>query len=167
MLGQVRPEKGVQQACELAEMSGKRLVLAGPLARRNEAWFRHEIIGRFGDDRVEWIGEVREPARSHLLETSSALVFLSDPPEPLGLVMLEAMSAGTPVLALNRGACSELVIDGISGFIRDNLEDLAESVSSLTDLAVPDIQSSVAGFSATRVAETHIEMYANVISNCT
>ncbi|MFC0864811.1 glycosyltransferase [Sphaerimonospora cavernae] len=160
VLGQVRPEKGIVDACRLAAATGRRLILAGPLAHRNETWFA-EVRSRFGG-RLVHVGEVADPVRLLLLRTSAALLFLSRPAEPLGLVMLEAMSVGTPVLALDLGACSELVADGVSGFVRHDVESLAMTVDDLAYLRPDLVQKSVERFSEDVVVEEHLRLYRRV-----
>ena len=165
MLGQVRPEKGIVEACQLAAMAGRQLVLAGPLAHRHQGWFAEQVVGRFGGHRVAHLGEVADPARLRLLRTSAALLFLSLPAEPLGLVMLEAMSVGTPVLALDRGACGELVTDGRSGFVRGDLASLAAAVDQLSGLSPDLVRRSVERFSADVVVEQHLRLYRRIARN--
>jgi glycosyltransferase involved in cell wall biosynthesis len=81
---------------------------------------------------------------------------------PLGLVILEAMSVGTPVLALDRGACSELVADGVSGFVRRDVESLAMTVDDLAHLRPDLVQRSVERFSEDIVVEEHLRLYRRV-----
>lgn len=162
VLGQVRPEKGIVEACRLAASAGRRLVLAGPLARRYETWCAHEVRRHVDGGRVVHVGEVRDPVRLRLLQTSAALLFLLWPPESLGLVMLEAMSVGTPVLVLDRGACGELVEDGRSGFVRDTVEVLAATVEEVAGLGPDLVRKSVERFGADVVVEEHLRLYRRV-----
>jgi len=162
VLGQVRPEKGIEQACRLAAAAGRTLVLAGPLPRRYETWFAEKVTRRFDHVRVVHIGEVADPVRLRLLRTSAALLFLSRPPEPLGLVMLEAMSVGTPVLALNLGACGELVEDGRSGFVRGDVKSLAAAVDGLVGLSPDLVRKSVERFDTNVVVAEHLRLYHRI-----
>lgn len=162
VLGQVRPEKGIIEACRVAAAAGRRLILAGPLARRYRTWFVEEVMSHVEGGRVVHVGEVADPERLQLLRTSAALLFLSWPPEPLGLVMLEAMSVGTPVLTLDRGACSELVADGRSGFVRADVESLAATVDELAGLHPDLVRKPVERFAADIVVEEHLHLYRRV-----
>lgn len=162
MLGQVRPEKGVVEACQLAAAANRRLLLAGPIPRRYERWFASEVSGYLDAGRAVWLGEVTDPVRARLLRTCCALVFCSWPAEPLGLVMLEAMAAGTPVLALDRGACAEVVADGQSGFVRADVEALAAVVDDLGALNSDLVRKSVECFAPDCVVAEHLRLYTGL-----
>ncbi len=133
-LGRMAPEKGALEAIEIAQASGRPIMLAAKCREPAEiAYFERYIEPRLGDD-VIWMGEIGEMAKYELLVGADALVFPISWPEPFGMVMIEAMACGTPVLATPRGAVPEVVIDGRTGFIAADLNELADAVSRLGEI---------------------------------
>ena len=140
-LGRLSPDKGAHLAIEAARAAGRRILLVG---RRTEpaerAYFRERIEPLLGPG-VEYLGEADERLKSDLFSRARCLVFPLLWDEPFGMVMIEAMACGTPVVALRRGAAPEIVVDGVTGYIRDTPEELPaaiEAVSALDPHAVRD-----------------------------
>jgi glycosyltransferase involved in cell wall biosynthesis len=126
-LGRLNWQKGPVEAIRVARASGMRLVLAGP-DDDDEAFVREHIapeVERGAVDHVGWVGRRK---RNALLARAGALVYPINYPETFGLVLIEAMACGTPVLALDRGAVGEIVDDGVTGFVRSDVEGLVEAV---------------------------------------
>ena len=123
-LGRMSPDKGAHLAIDAAREAGKPLILAGKCNEAaEEAYFEREIRPRLGDD-VEWIGEADAQRKKDLMSRARSFLFPIRWAEPFGIVMVEAMACGTPVVALRGGAVNEVVEDGITGFICDRVEDL-------------------------------------------
>jgi glycosyltransferase involved in cell wall biosynthesis len=130
-MGRMNPDKGAHLAIDVARRAGRPIVLAGkceePLER---AYFQTEILPRLGPD-TEWIGEADMATKGELYSQAGCLISPLQWDEPFGLVMLEAMASGTPVIALRRGAVPEVVVDGVTGFVREDLDGLVSAVSML------------------------------------
>jgi glycosyltransferase involved in cell wall biosynthesis len=124
-LGRILPEKGADLAIRLARRVGMRLILAGT-NDENDDFFRSEIAPAIDDQKVRYVGPVAPAERNRLLAGAAALVYPIVEPEPFGLVLIEAMACGTPVLALAIGAVPEIVEDGVTGYRAPSVERLAE-----------------------------------------
>jgi glycosyltransferase involved in cell wall biosynthesis len=113
---------------------------------------------------VEWVGEISDQEKDEFLGNAYALLFPIDWPEPFGLVMIEAMACGTPVIAYNHGAVPEVMEDGQTGFIAKNLEDTVEAIRR-----VPDLNRAVCRnvfekrFTVSRMASDYVNVYTNMI----
>lgn len=127
-LGRMNPEKGVHLAVDAAREAGFPIVLAGKCNEPLEkAYFEEEIRPRLGPG-VEWVGQADVPRKKELLSKARCLVFPIQWEEPFGIVMVEAMACGTPVVALDGGSVPEIVIDGVTGYVLDKSSDLPEAI---------------------------------------
>jgi glycosyltransferase involved in cell wall biosynthesis len=124
-LGRISPEKRPDRAIEIAKRAGIPLKLAAKVDAVDIAYFKTEIEPVLDHPLVEFIGEIGETQKSEFLGNARALLFPIDWPEPFGLVMIEAMSAGTPVIAWPNGSVPEVIADGVSGRIVDSIEAAA------------------------------------------
>jgi glycosyltransferase involved in cell wall biosynthesis len=126
-VGRICPEKGVDVAIHVAKKMRKKLIIAAKVDERNKAYFTQEIEPNLTGD-VQWIGEVSERARNELM--SRALCFLHPArwDEPFGLTLIEALACGCPVIAFNKGAIPEIIIDGETGFIVENVDQMVQAV---------------------------------------
>jgi glycosyltransferase involved in cell wall biosynthesis len=133
-LGRVSPEKNLAGAVAIARRAGIPLKIAAKIGAADRAYYearlRPLIDGRF----IEYVGEIGDGEKRAFLGAAEALLFPVRWPEPFGLAMIEAMACGTPVLALRRGAVPEVVEDGVTGFVRDTEEELAEAMWQLPAL---------------------------------
>jgi glycosyltransferase involved in cell wall biosynthesis len=136
-MGRISPEKGPAIAVEIARRTGRQLRVAAKIDPFDIDYFRDEIEPLFNSDRVDFIGELDEAHKPGFYAGAAATLFPSDWPEPFGLVMIESMAAGTPVIALRRGAVPEIVIDGVTGFICDDIDEMVHAVERL-DAIDPD-----------------------------
>jgi glycosyltransferase involved in cell wall biosynthesis len=128
-IGRMSPDKGAHLAIDAAREAGRRILLAGKLNEPPEQeYFDAEVRPRLGDD-AEYIGEADMAAKQELYGAAHCLVFPIRWDEPFGLVMIEAMACGTPVVALRRGSVPEVVDDGTTGFIRDDPADLPAAIN--------------------------------------
>ena len=133
-LGRMAPEKGARRAALAARQAGARLLIA---AKMREPWeyqfFTEQVEPLLGDD-VVYVGEADHDTKVRLLRGATALVNPIRWPEPFGLVMIEALASGTPVLAFHEGAAPEIVDHGTTGFLCDDVDDLAEHLGKAGDL---------------------------------
>jgi len=131
-LGRFHPEKGAHLAIEIAKRSGKQLKMAA--IQHDEQYFNQEIAPHIDGERIQFLGEVHREARDDLLSNALALVHMTTRPERFGLTMVEAMACGTPVLGANSGSVPEILIDGVTGFLCDSLDEAVSKVPLLDSL---------------------------------
>lgn len=133
-LGRMGADKGAHVAIDAARAAGRRIVLAAKCLEPTEhEYFAAQIEPRLGPD-VEWLGEVDADRKTALLVGASALLFPVAWDEPFGLVMVEAMACGTPVVALHRGAVPEVVVDGVTGWVCDDPAGISRALGRLHEL---------------------------------
>jgi len=133
-LGRISPEKRVDRAIELAQRTGMKLRIAAKVDRADEDYYHDTIEPLLRDPLVEYIGEIGESEKPDFLGNAYALVFPIDWPEPFGLVMIEAMQYGTPVVAWDCGSVPEVIDEGITGFVVDNIDDAVHAVKRAGEL---------------------------------
>lgn len=133
-LGRFSPDKGVEEAIEIARATGDRLVIAAKCEEADERAYYEETILPQLDARIRYLGAVQGDEKLELLRTSRALLFPIQWEEPFGMVMIEAMACGTPVLATARGSVPEVVVDGATGFIRPDVAQLIEAAGRVDEL---------------------------------
>src|SRR5262249_14383168 len=122
-LGRISPEKGPEAAIEIARASGRPLRIAAKIPRAEARYYKERIEPNIDGHQIQLIGEVNDRKKETFLCGADALLFPIDWPEPFGLVMIEAMACGTPVVAFRRGSVPEILEDGVTGFIVDSVED--------------------------------------------
>jgi glycosyltransferase involved in cell wall biosynthesis len=116
-LGRISPEKRVDRAIEIARTVGLPLKIAAKVDRVDEDYFKTEIKPLLSLPGIDYIGEIDERTKNKFLGDAQALLFPIDWPEPFGLVMIEAMACGTPVLAFRHGSVPEVIDDGVTGYV--------------------------------------------------
>jgi glycosyltransferase involved in cell wall biosynthesis len=143
-IGRMTAEKGAHRAIAAARAVGVPLVLAGIIQPGQQAFFDREIAPHIDGDRVRFVGEVGGSAKCSLFANARALLMPIRWEEPFGMVMVEALACGTPVIAFPEGAARELVIDGQTGFLVDDEPAMAAAVSRLPGIAARDCRAWVA-----------------------
>jgi glycosyltransferase involved in cell wall biosynthesis len=133
-LGRLTPEKGPEAAIRLARDAKIPLRIAAKVPRDASRYVRESIEPHIDGELIRFVGEVRDEEKQAFLANSSALLFPIEWPEPFGLVMIEAMACGTPVIAFRRGSVPEIIQDGVSGFVVDNELQAAAALSRIADL---------------------------------
>ncbi|HEX6659671.1 MAG TPA: glycosyltransferase family 4 protein [Ilumatobacter sp.] len=163
-LGRMCPEKGADRAIDIARAAGLPLRIAAKMREPAErAFFDAVIAPRLGGE-IEYVGEVGLADKITLLQDARALVNPIDWPEPFGLVMIEALACGTPVLTLAAGAAPEIVVDGETGFVARRLDDLIVGAQMIGQLDRDACRRSAeTRFSAARMARDHVEVYRRVV----
>jgi glycosyltransferase involved in cell wall biosynthesis len=159
-LGRISPEKRPDRAIEIARAVGIPLKIAAKIDKADEGYFREVIVPLIDGDGVEFIGEINESSKTKFLGDALALLFPIDWPEPFGLVMIEAMACGTPVLAFRQGSTSEIIDQGITGAIVDTMEEalrVLQQVISLDRRAVR--RRFEERFSSARMAKDYVALY--------
>lgn len=130
-LGRVEEIKGPHLAIEVARRSGRRLIIAGNIPDDKRAWVAANVLRHVDGNRVRYVGPVDDAQKNELLGEAAAFLMPILWEEPFGIVMAEAMACGTPVLGLRRGAVPEVVEDGVTGFVVDDMEGLVRAVARL------------------------------------
>jgi glycosyltransferase involved in cell wall biosynthesis len=163
-LGRISPEKGPNRAIEIAARSGMALKIAAKVDRVDQAYWE-EIIRPMVQvhSNVEFVGEIGERDKAQFLGEAAALLFPVDWPEPFGLVMIEAMACGTPVIAFRRGSVPEVLEDGTSGFIVDTIEEAVTAMRRIASLDRAKVRSEFERrFTVERMARDYLEIYRDL-----
>jgi glycosyltransferase involved in cell wall biosynthesis len=163
-LGRISPEKRPDRAIAIARAAGLPLKIAAKVDKADDAYFRGVVAPMLNEPGIEFIGEINESSKSEFLGGAAALLFPIDWPEPFGLVMIEAMACGTPVLAFRCGSVSEIVEDGQTGRI---VSDVGEAVRALPGLLKLDRMAIRARFeerfSSARMAAEYGLIYQRML----
>jgi glycosyltransferase involved in cell wall biosynthesis len=165
-LGRISPEKRPDRAIEIAARSGMPLKIAAKVDRADQAYWETKIRPMVADNSdVEFIGEIGERDKADFLGGAGALLFPVDWPEPFGLVMIEAMACGTPVIAYRCGSVPEVVEENVSGFIVDTLEEAVGAVRRIPDLDRVKVRAEFERrFTADRMAQDYIAIYRELLA---
>ncbi len=158
-LGQIAANKGPVEAIRLARQAGMRLILAGP-SDGEDGYFRSTVAPLIDGREVEYVGPVTVQERNQLLAGAAALLYPIVAPEPFGLVTVEAMACGTPVVARGLGAVPEIVENGVSGYYASDLNLMAGSISGALALDRARVrQAAVARFDYRRMVDEYMAVY--------
>jgi glycosyltransferase involved in cell wall biosynthesis len=159
-LGRVSPEKRVDRAIEIAKTAKMPLKIAAKVDRADRRYFKRVVEPLLNDPLIEWLGEISDKDKDTFLGNAYALLFPIDWPEPFGLVMIEAMACGTPVVAYDGGSVLEVMDDGATGFIVDDLEQAVEAVHRVRDVSRARCREIFEKrFTASRMARDYVNVY--------
>jgi glycosyltransferase involved in cell wall biosynthesis len=159
-LGRISPEKRVDRAIEIAKRVRIPLKIAAKVDRVDKKYFKRTIEPLLGDPLIEVVGEIGDGEKDEFLGNAFALLSPIDWPEPFGLVMIEAMACGTPVIAYRGGAVPEIMEEGHTGFIVEELEDAVEAVRRVPKLSRKGCREVFENrFTATRMANDYVRVY--------
>ena len=160
-LGRISPEKRPDRAIEIAIKSGMKLKMAAKVDHADKEYFAKEIEPLLDHPLIEFIGEIGDSDKPAFLGKARALLFPIDWPEPFGLVMIEAMAAGTPVIAWKTGSTPEVIDHGRSGFLVDSIDEAVEAVMLAGQLPRQTVRSCFEErFTARRMAEDYLRLFA-------
>jgi glycosyltransferase involved in cell wall biosynthesis len=156
--------KGPQRAIAAAHAAGMPLVMAGVIQPGQEGFFDREVLPHIDGDRVRFVGEVAGAPKRALFAGAKALLMPIRWEEPFGMVMVEALACGTPVIAFPEGAACELVIDGTTGFLVDDEEAMGAAVAGLGSISAHDCRAWVAEHcDVDAVAVAYENVYRSVV----
>jgi glycosyltransferase involved in cell wall biosynthesis len=159
-LGRIAPEKRPDRAIRIARAAGIPLKIAAKIDRADEAYFADVIKPMLAGGGVELVGEIGDAEKPAFLSGAIGLLMPIDWPEPFGLVMIEAMACGTPVVAFNRGSVPEIVEDGLTGFIVEDETSAIAAVSRLPSLSRTGVRTRFEQrFTARRMADDYVSIY--------
>jgi glycosyltransferase involved in cell wall biosynthesis len=162
-VGRIAPEKRPDRAIEIAARAGMKLKIAAKIDAADLEYFHDRIEPLFAQPHVEYIGEIDEQEKAEFLGNAQALLFPIDWPEPFGLVLIEAMSCGTPCIAWQTGSVPEIVENGINGRIVSSIE---EAVDAAQRVRLLDRRAVRASFERRFTAERMVENYLTIYERC-
>jgi len=160
-LGRISPEKGVDKAIRIAGKAGLKLKIAAKVDKADQVYWDEQIKPLINASPwVEYIGEINDAQKPAFLSGAHALLFPIDWPEPFGLVMIEAMACGTPVIAFNRGSVPEVIDQGVSGFIAHDEASAIAALNRVDELDRTLVRRTFdRRFTARRMAEDYVDLY--------
>jgi glycosyltransferase involved in cell wall biosynthesis len=165
-LGRISPEKRVDRAIELARRAGMPLKIAAKIDPVDQAYYDSTIRPLMGGPNIEFIGEIAEHEKSEFLGNAYAYLFPIDWPEPFGLTMIEAMACGTPTIAFNRGSVPEVMQEGLTGFIVEDMDQAVaaiEKISTIERTACRNVFEK--RFTVARMAEEYIDVFQSMVTD--
>jgi glycosyltransferase involved in cell wall biosynthesis len=162
-LSRMSPDKAPHVAIDIAVQAGMPLTMAGRVDPLDKAYFQCEVQPRLSHPLVHFAGEVSDEKKLELLRQARALVFPIDWPEPFGLVMIEAMACGTPVIARPKGAAPEVIVDGVTGFLADSHDALVRAAKDVHRIERSACRRNVeTHFSAAAMTERYEALYGTL-----
>ncbi|MBI4119246.1 MAG: glycosyltransferase family 4 protein [Parcubacteria group bacterium] len=164
-LGRLNKEKGVITAIDATKKADGKIIVAGNSVGGEEGmFFLHELQPLLNDEHINFRGQVNFNEKVELLKNAKALLFPIDRREPFGLVMIEAMACGTPVIAFNRGSVPEIVEDGKTGFVVENAEEMAGAIKRIQNIDRKECRKSVENkFTIEKMTDGYEEIYSAII----
>ena len=165
-LGRISPEKGPDRAIDIAARLGLPLRIAAKIDKADQSYW-DTVIKPLIDKNpaVEFVGEINEASKPYFLGNALALLFPIDWPEPFGLVMIEAMACGTPVIAFRRGSVPEIIEDGVSGFVVDDMDGAVQAVAQVEMLPRAEVRRCFERrFTSERMARDYLAIYHSLIN---
>ncbi len=165
-LGRLTKEKGPEAAIRIARATGLELRIAAKLPRAETHYYRDRLQPLVDGQHIKLVGELNDSAKGDLLRGAAALLFPIDWPEPFGLVMIEAMACGTPVIAYRRGSVPEVVDDGVTGIVVDNEGEAIAAIKRLSELDRRVIRATFERrFTVRRMAEDYARHYEALLQD--
>ncbi len=163
-LGRISPEKGPDRAIEIARRAGMPLRIAAKIDDADRDYFETTIRPLLDDANAEFIGEINDREKEEFLGGAAALLFPINWPEPFGLVIVEAMACGTPVVSFRWGSTPEIIRPGVSGFLVDDIDGAVAAVAHLGDLPRAAVRAEFdRRFTAERMAHDYVSVYEEII----
>jgi glycosyltransferase involved in cell wall biosynthesis len=167
-MGRISPEKGVDKAIEIAIKSGIPLKIAAKVDKADREYYDTEIKDMMNNPLIEFVGEINEREKTAFMGNAKALLFPINWAEPFGMVMIEAMSCGTPVIAFKRGSVPEIIDDGVSGFIVTNVEEAVAAVNKTNSLSRSTVRKTFEDkYTARRMAKDYLKIYESLAEHTT
>src|SRR5215475_7501002 len=163
-LGRLTEEKGPEAAIRIARATGMSLRMAAKIPRANSGYFKDKLKPMIDGHQIQITGEVDDNAKEKFLGEATALLFPIDWPEPFGLVMIEAMACGTPVIAFRSGSVPEVIEEGVTGFIVESEEEAIQAVKRAATLDRRKVRHAFEKrFTARRMAQDYLYYYEHLV----
>jgi glycosyltransferase involved in cell wall biosynthesis len=164
VLGRVSPEKGVDKAIEIALGAGMPLKIAAKIDRADKDFFEAHIKPSLNHELIEFIGEIGDLEKNEFLANAAALLFPINWSEPFGIVLIEAMACGLPVIAYPLGSVPEIIEEGVSGFLVHNVQEAIRAVKNLSAIDRQRCRKAFERrFSAKRMAHDYLTIYERIV----
>jgi glycosyltransferase involved in cell wall biosynthesis len=164
-LGRISPEKGIERAIRIASACGVKLKVAAKVDNADREYYDAEIAPLLATANVEFVGEINDAQKPAFLSAAKALLFAIDWPEPFGLVMIEAMACGCPVIAFRRGSVPEVMQDGVTGFVLDTVEQAIAAAARLGEIDRGGVRRYFERhFTARRMAADYVNVYGRLVA---
>lgn len=164
-IGRISPEKRVDRAIEIARYSGMKLKIAAKVDNVDLEYFNHSVRPFLNESFVEFLGEIGEAEKNDFLGNAHALIFPVDWPEPFGLVMIESMACGTPIIARKEGSVPEIMENGVTGFVVQDKKSALLAVKKISGLVRRRCrQVFEEKFTSRKMAEKYISLYQKLIA---
>lgn len=164
-LGRISPEKGIEAAIRIAKATGVKLVVAAKVGEEDAPYYAEVVAPLLEGESVEFIGEIDDSQKPAFLSGAKALLFPIDWPEPFGLVMIEAMACGCPVVAFGKGSVPEVIEEGVTGFIVDTVEQAVAACGRLGEISRSGVRARFEErWTARRMAEDYLALYGRLIA---
>jgi glycosyltransferase involved in cell wall biosynthesis len=165
-LGRISPEKRVDRAIDIAKACGCPLKIAAKVDPADQRYFEHQIEPLLDHPLIEYCGEIAEAQKGEFLGGAKALLFPIDWPEPFGLVMIESLACGTPVVAIRGGSVPEVLEHGVTGFICETLDEAIDATKRIGTIDRRVCRRAFERrFSAARMAEEYIQLYRRLAAD--
>jgi glycosyltransferase involved in cell wall biosynthesis len=159
-LGRIHPDKGVHLAIEVAQVSGMPLLIAGII--QDETYFREQVAPHL-DRQIRYLGPVDVKGKNELFSRARALLHLNTIPERFGLVLAEANAAGVPVIAMNLGSCREVIADGRTGFLVENVHAAVAAIDRIHEIRPTTCRARIKHcFSVEKMVSSYEHVYATI-----
>jgi glycosyltransferase involved in cell wall biosynthesis len=163
-LGRIEALKGTYDAIQVAKQSGKKLIIAGNIPGYAQAYFNEDVAPYVDGEHITYIGPVNDTQKNELLGKAAALLMPVKWNEPFGIVMAEALACGTPVIGLKGGATTEVVVDGINGFICNDVNQMVTAVKNIATIDRKVCRDDAEQrFSSTVIAQQYEDLYSQMI----
>lgn len=164
-IGRISPEKGIVQAIEVAKKSGRKLKIAARLEEKYQQFYKENVEPHIDGKQIQYLGEIGFPDKIGLYQKAAATLFPIQWEEPFGLVLIESISCGTPVIAFRRGAVPEVLEDGKTGFIVDDIEQMVSAVSKIDSIDRRICrEEAVKRFDAKRMIADYTKLYDKLLN---
>ncbi len=162
-LGRIEPIKGTHTAIQIAVKTHRKLVIAGNIPAEYQGYFAQQIKPHLNED-ISYIGPVNDQQKNELLGKAAALLMPIEWNEPFGIVMIEAMACGTPVIGVPKGSLPEVILQGKNGFLANSFEELCNYVSRLPELSRSTVrQITEERFSSQKIVADYVALYTKLI----
>ncbi len=161
-VGRIAEEKGPLAAIEISRRTGLPLRMAAKVDPLDIPYYEDEVKPEMGDH-VDFVGEIEEREKAGFYAGARATLFPSDWPEPFGLVMIESLAAGTPVIALRRGSVPEVIEDGVTGFVCDDVDDMVRATERIGEIDPDACRRHAERFSAEEMCRRYAEVYESLV----
>lgn len=164
-LGRIEEIKGVHLAIEIAKSTNHKLIIAGNIPKESNSYFKSEVEPYIDNNQIEYVGEVNDVQKNSLLKNAKAFLMPIQWNEPFGIVMIEAMACGTPVIAMNRGAVDEVIINEVNGFKCESLTEMVVAVNRISTISRSAVYSDFKNrFSKEIIVKQYIDLYKELVS---